>query len=723
MTYKDGTKMQILAPIKMTSDETFETTLERLSQKGFLRIRLNDKYYEVDEDIPYQKGKKNALFLVIDRLVIKKGMESRLLEAIEQAGAFTKEPFVVALGEEDLLFNLAFAVKKTGKSYPPITPHTFSFNSEEGMCLDCHGLGFELGANLTQHEPVMKLSAKKLLQKLWKEESTKESEALFIDFLKNESIDPNCHLYKLPPKHLNILLNGSEKSFTQDGMKLKWRGLNELFALTVKCAHGNIRETIKPLLKETICHGCAGKRLNPLARNVLLNGISLPDLTAFPTSKVLDFFQKLPLSKEKKHLFEELLEQLTSKLKFLNDIGLDYLSIDRSAPTLSGGETQRIHLAKQLGSGLTGCLYILDEPTIGLHPHNNQRLNKALIELRDKGNTLILVEHDPETMKIADHIIDFGKGAGVDGGEITASGTLKEIMQNENSLTGAYLSGRKKIPINPNPRTGKEPIKITHAKAHNLKDLTLSIPTDVITCITGVSGSGKSTLMHQIIKPAAKIALNIKKAPIDSVIIDETEISGLKKFTKLISLDQNPIGHTSRSDVSTYSDLLTPLRSFYSSLPEAKIKGLQPRHFSYHHKKGMCKTCFGLGFKKIYLQFLPPVEVKCDACHGNRLNPLSLKVTYKEKNFGELLQLTVIEAQKWLPLVPKIHKILETLLSVGLGYLTLGLPISTLSGGEAGRLRLTKELAKRQNGKTLYLFDEPSIGLHSSDIEKLVSIF
>ncbi len=709
------TRIQILAPLTITEQEPFDTLLEKISAQGFLRIRLNKKYYELDDEIPYSKGMENELFLVIDRIVIKKGVEPRLLEAIDQVITLTKEPFVVALPNEDLLFNLSFAVKKTGKTYPTITPHTFSFNSEEGMCPDCAGLGYQWGSNLMQHDTIMKLTPYNLIRKLWKKESSIESEHLFLEFLENEQIDHKLALYKLPVKHLNLLLHGSKRTFKNHGLTFKWKGLSTTLAETAKGSLPFIKETILPLLKETTCHSCNGKKLNPLALNVLLNHMSISDLSALSITHILHFFQTLEIESEKKELFKDSISLLLNKLQFLHNIGLHYLSLDRRAPTLSSGETQRIHLAKQLGSGLIGYLYILDEPTTGLHPHNNERLNQALKELCNKGNTLILAEHDPQTLAIADHIIDFGPGAGTKGGHITASGTYEHIKKNKNSLTGAYLSGKKKIPLSTYRRKGIKSIGIKNANIHNLKNISVSIPTGVITCITGVSGSGKSTLMHQVIKAAATKVLATK--------VPDNLVTGLKEFTKLIHLDQNPIGHTIRSDVSTYSELLTPLRSFYASLPEAKIKGLQPRHFSYHNHRGMCRTCWGLGFKRVHLQFLPVVNITCDACHGQRLNPLSLKVLYKGKTFGELLSLTVDEAKDWLPPIPKLMKIIETLISVGLGYLTLGQSTVSLSGGEAGRLRLTRELAKKQTGQTLYLFDEPSTGLHSSDIEKLMMIF
>jgi excinuclease ABC subunit A len=394
--------------------------------------------------------------------------------------------------------------------------------------------------------------------------------------------------------------------------------------------------------------------------------------------------------------------------------------LDRSAPTLSGGETQRIRLARQLGSGLTGCLYVLDEPTIGLHPHDNERLNAALKQLCALGNTLLLVEHDPLTIAIADKILDFGPGAGKQGGRLIAQGTLPEILVNPHSLTGAYLSGAKTIPIPSVRRQGKMSIHIRGAALHNLKQIDVAIPISVMTCITGVSGSGKSTLMNDLLRGGAEQALETRA---ESTTYQDTHFSGLGVFDKLLVLDQNPIGHTQRADICTYTDLLTSLRHLYASLPEAQVRGLSARHFSYNQRKGMCTHCWGLGTRTVQLQFLPSVRVTCETCHGYRLNPLSLTVTYKGKHLGHLLQMTVEEALDFLPPIPKAQRILNTLMDVGLGYLQLGQEIATLSGGEAQRLRLVRELAKRTKGHTLYLFDEPTVGLHADDIVKLLRIF
>ncbi|MBP9842224.1 MAG: excinuclease ABC subunit UvrA [Simkaniaceae bacterium] len=677
MELPEKTKLHILAPIKGGFDK------EALQKEGFLRIRLNGDYFELDENIPYDPRKKNALYVVIDRLIIKPGIEHRLSEAIEKGG----NPFIAATEEKDLFFNLSFAVRSTGKTYPPLTPHSFSFNKEEGMCPVCQGLGTLFGADFSNTPEILKLSPLQLLDKLSKETYTDKGEQVFLDACQALNIDPDLSLKKQP--NITSFMQG-RVSFESHGMTLTWLGINETF---LRAAKGIQRSSLIPHLTPVPCYECHGEKLSPLARHVLIKGVSLPALCHMPIKKGAAFLSALTPPPFLQDTFLE----LQKRLEFLIDIGVDYLSLDRTAPTLSGGETQRIHLARQLGSGLTGCLYILDEPTIGLHPHNTGRLNKALQKMAANDNTLIIVEHEAETLEIADHIIDFGPEAGVHGGRIMAEGTLAEIMNNPNSLTGAYLSGKKTLPLREKRRIPKEWISIANASMHNLKNISVQIPRALFTCITGVSGSGKSTLVHNAL-------------PTES-------------FERVIRLDQNPIGTTSRADICTYSDILSLLRPFFASLPEAKIRGLSPAHFSYNHLKGMCRTCWGLGHKTFKLQLLPPVITPCPSCSGLRLNPLSLEVKYQHRSLGELLSLTIFEALEFLPPIPKLTAALNTLVSVGLGYLTLGQEIASLSGGEAGRLRLSRELAKRTVKNTLYIFDEPTIGLHFEDIKKLLPIF
>ena len=715
-----NSRVQILSPLTVKG-ETFQELKERLARRGYLRLRLDGTYYELEDDIPYDKKKKHALYLVIDRIVIKPEARPRLLEAIEHATTLSEGTLLAALDKKDLFFNLAFAVPSTGKSYPPITAHTFSFNTESGMCLDCLGLGFQFGADLLENKKLARLNTLELLEDLWKDYTTDFAFDLIEEILEKRGIDPYLPLKKLSGEELKFLLYGDDKA---PPLKLKrftvaWRGINQALMKIAKSSTGEVRSTLTPLLHPTTCNSCKGERLNPLARNVHIKKQTIATFCALPLIKAATFLDTL----EKPPTFlEEALNQLKQRLNLLLEIGLGYLSLDRSAPTLSGGETQRIRLSQQLGSSLSGCTYILDEPTIGLHPHDNVRLNQALKKLCDLGNTLLLVEHDPLTIAIADRLFDFGPGAGIKGGHLTAQGTLDEIKNNPNSLTGAYLSGKKQIPIPKKRRTSKTHICIKNASLHNLKNISATFPTGAISVITGVSGSGKSTLLADILQPALTKALKERPKP-KEISLHGATISGIENIHKLLVVNQNPIGHTKRADVSTYVDLLTPLRHFFASLPEAKVRGLLPRHFSYNHLKGMCRTCWGLGTKTIQMQLLPPVKMLCDACHGYRLNPLSLQIMTKGKHLGHLLELSVNEAKKWLPPIHKIVRILDTLSSVGLGYLKLGQPIATLSGGEAGRIRLSKEIAKWTKGKTLYLFDEPTIGLHSSDTEKLLKIF
>lgn len=688
----EGTKLHILSPLTLRKSEKFEEVKERLQRQGYLRIRLNGQYFELDQEIPYDRNRKNQGYLVIDRVVVKEEIKKRLFEAVDNAATFSGGTLLIDQEGKDLFFNLAFADPSTGKSYPPLTPHSFSFNTEHGMCLDCLGLGFQYGADLTRHKEILRLTPIGLMRLLWKDLASKEALSLFKRVLEDEGIDYDEQLQYLPSKHLQILFNGSLKR-EEKGVEFRWIGINQVLAKAAKTVSA-LREPLLPLLDETTCLSCQGSRLNPLARHVKLENLTIADFCQLPVVKAAHFLQTLHVPT----FLSETFEQLKNRLHFLQSIGLGYLSLDRAAPTLSGGETQRIRLSRQLGSGLTGCLYVLDEPTIGLHPHDNELLNQALCHLRDMGNTLLLVEHDPLTIQIADYVFDFGPVAGSHGGKITAEGTLPEILTNPLSLTGAYLSGRKEVPIPKKRRKLSNFFTLENCSRHNLKNFNIEFPIGAFTCITGVSGSGKSSLMSLI-----------------------KEFKG--SFDKRIIIDQNPIGTTNRADITTYVELSAPLRQLFAALPAAQMKGLQSKHFSPNHKRGMCSSCSGHGVKTIQLQFLPPVKVTCEACRGYSLNPLSLQVTYKGKHFGEIRDMTVVEAKEFLQGIPKIARILDTLISVGLDYLKLGQEIATLSGGEQQRIRLSRELSKRATGKTLYLLDEPTVGLHSEDIVKLLAIF
>ncbi|MBS0630110.1 MAG: excinuclease ABC subunit UvrA [Verrucomicrobia bacterium] len=712
----ENTKIQILAPLDLK--EGFEQMKERLLKEGYLRIRLNKEVYELDAEIPFDKRRKNEVLLIVDRLTVAAKSKKRIYEAIDVAAKIAGNTLIVQNGDQDIFYNLAFADPTTGKSYPPITPHTFSFNTAQGMCMDCLGLGFQFGANLQKHRTIMRMSPYALMKKLWKDHAVRSVLGLFEEMMENLGIDSDCPLEKLPSEQLQIILSGSDIPLEKKGYRFKFIGLGPLFAKLAKSATNELKEELAFWVEQITCPSCQGTRLNPLARNVRIDKLSIADVCALPLTEAQAFIQKLKVDP----LLDETLSQLKHRLHFMSEIGLGYLSLDRSAPTLSGGETQRIRLARQLGSWLTGCLYVLDEPTIGLHPHNNALLNRSLRKLCDQGNTLLMVEHDPMTIEIADHIIDFGPSAGKHGGQIIASGTLAQIKKNPYSLTGAYLSGKKKIPLPEQRRPFKNTIRMENAHLHNLKNLSVDLPIGIFTCVTGVSGSGKSTLINDLLRPAMQQVLATRKQP-DSITYAGAHITGVKAFDKMLVIDQNPIGHTNRADISTYTDLSAPLRQFFAELPEAKARGLKPKNFSSNHLKGMCMKCWGLGKRKVEMQFLPPIRVLCDSCNGFRLNPQALQVKTKGKHLGQVLEMTVEETLEWLIPIPKAVRILETLVSVGLGYLQLGQEIATLSGGEAQRLRLARELSKRSTGKTLYLFDEPTIGLHSSDIVPLLKIF
>jgi len=724
MQLAEKTKLHVLAPISLRS-ESFEDFLERLKRQGYLRIRLNGTYYEIDEEIPYSTSKKNEICVVIDRLVLNSKIEARLLEAIEKSLQFTESIVVIATPDDDLFFNLSFCAEKSGKSYPAITPQTFSFNAEQGMCQECQGIGTVYGLDFQANSKLMNLTVAGLFRIILKEKGTRQSIDLVSDYFSALDIDPNIPIKKLPKKQLEFLLtdNQSEKEVVlKNGLRLSFIGIQAALSKAAKIALKPIKDPLIPLMHERVCPICSGQRLNPLARKVTISGVSLPELCEKTLKEAFTFIEDVKLDEKMQKYLQETKLLILKKLSFLIDIGLPYLSLSRSAPTLSGGEMQRIRLARQLGSGLTNCIYVLDEPTIGLHPQNSDLLMDSLKKLKNLSNTLILVEHDPDIIRQADYIFEFGPKAGVYGGKVIAKGTYNEISNDPESVTGQYLSNKKRIQIPKKRRKSSKFLTIKNASTHNLKNIDLDIPLEIITCITGVSGSGKSTLMHNVLKPALKTALRTSRVK-KTVTIDECIISNINNIDKLIVIDQNPIGSTIRADILTYSDLSPVVRGHYASLAGAKTRGLLPKHFSYNHIKGMCRNCWGLGYKTVDLQFLPSVKTTCDACNGYRLNPISLEVDYKGKHLGHILKMTVREAKDFFSAIPKIVRKLDTLIDVGLDYVQLGQELFTLSGGEAQRLRLSKELTKRATGNTLYLIDEPTTGLHFEDLEKLLKIF
>jgi excinuclease ABC subunit A len=592
------------------------------------------------------------------------------------------------------------------------------------MCLDCTGLGVQYGANLTQNRELTALSPLALMHWIWDQEAY-HALGVIKDFLSRQGIIPDAPLTSQSTKERAIVFDGEEDGWfshkDSDGrpIQLRWVGCNIALAKAGKSAHPEKKEAVLPWLEEHQCPSCSGERLNPLARAVTLQGDTIGTLCTASLTPLIRKIEKLCISKEGFSALSDVKEQLLTRLRFLEEVGVGYLALERRAPTLSGGEMQRLRLARQLGSSLTGVLYVLDEPTIGLHARDTAKLHTALHKLQALGNTLLLVEHDPLTIAQADYILDFGPGAGAQGGHITARGTLKQIMRNRSSLTGDYLTGRKLIE---EARTKRRPaqgtLQISQATKHNLKNISVNLPLGVMTVLSGVSGSGKSSLLHGVLLPALRKGLD----ECDTITLACGRVDGISQIDKVIAIDQNPIGHTARSDVGTYVDVLGKVREFFSMLPASQIKGLQPRHFSCNQRKGMCTACWGMGYRRVEMHFLPPVRVVCAECAGLRLNPVSLTVQYKGKNFGEYLNSTITEARHAFETHPKITRILDTLISVGLGYLTLGQEMVSLSGGEAQRIKLSRELGKRATGKTLYLLDEPTTGLHSDDISKLLAL-
>lgn len=624
---KEKTKITIFAPIETHDIKDFKEWQNKFLANGFLRIRLNGKLYELDEEIPFRRLRKNKLELIVDRLVAGPTSFKRILSSIDLACRFSQNEVIIIAGEEEKYYNLSFSVKETGKSYPKLTHHTFSFNHPDGMCDYCHGLG--------------------------------------------------------------ILIDIDEEMYAYFGS-------------------GN----------EETCPECKGGRLNPLASHVSIDKMTLPDLCAMPLNKTLDFSKKLPLL----DVIKEPRDKLVSTLTFLEEIGLSYLSLNRMTRTLSTGELQRLRLSKELHKELTGACYILDEPTIGLHPANNELLNQSLLKMRDRGNTLIIVEHDPLTMQIADTIVDFGKGSGKNGGEIVAFGIYKEILKSKTSVTGPYLSKKKQLLRATKKFSPKKFLEVKGATIHNIKNLDINIPVDGITTFTGVSGAGKTSLVIDLIHE--HLSQNLKrKKPIGTLKKKDVMIDGCKALSKILHINQTPVSLSSRSDISTFLDILTPLRTFFTNLPDSKIKGLKAGSFSFNSNAGHCKRCKGHGHEWIDLHFLPPVKLKCTSCNGLRLNPLSLSVKYKGLSISELLQCDVEEAKKLFPPLPKIEKALNLLKDTGLDHLNLNRRVKTLSGGEASRLKITKELMQRDLGHTLYIFDEPTTGLHFTDIELLLKLF
>ena len=732
LEYPLGTKLVILSPVVHGEKGTHKELLERLRKEGYIRVRINGEMIDLSEDIDLEKNKKDQIDVVIDRIVLKEDSRSRLFEAIEQSTKLSNGKVVVQiLGEEgkELVFSEQFACPHCEFSLPELEPRLFSFNAPYGACPDCKGLGVKLQIDEDLIIPNKNISLNEGAIKTL----TDDPEA--IEFMeleclcKHYKIDMNKPWSKLSKKFQNYILYGSDeliriKYSTRGGIKRDkqdyYEGIiNRLERRYMSTTSTWIRDWLENYMVEHTCETCHGARLNDNVLSVKLNKKNISQITEMSIKELISFFENLKLSEEKKEIAKLVIKEILDRLHFLSNVGLDYLTLSRNAGTLSGGEAQRIRLATQIGSHLTGVLYVLDEPSIGLHQRDNERLINSLLEMRDLGNTLIVVEHDSDTMLAADYLVDVGPGAGDAGGEIVACGTPKEVMNNDNSITGKYLSGKLCIEVPKKRRKGiKKSIIIKGAKEHNLKNIDVEIPLGTFTCITGVSGSGKSTLINEIlVKALSQKIYNSKDKP-----GKHEKIKGVENIDKIVAISQNPIGRTPRSNPATYTGVFDDIRELFTTTKEAKMYGFGKNRFSFNVKGGRCEACRGDGVKKIEMHFLPDVYVPCEVCHGTRYNGETLSIKYKDKNIAEVLDMRVTEALKFFENVPKIKRKLQVIEDVGLGYIKLGQSAPTLSGGEAERVKLAKELQKQATGKTLFILDEPTTGLHTDDIKRLLAI-
>lgn len=728
------TKIQIMAPIARGKKGTYAKDLENASKSGFVRARVDGEVRDLSEKIKLDKNVKHTIEIVVDRLVIKDGIRRRLADSCETAIKLAEGILLVnVIGGEDIVFSEQFACPDHGTlKIDEIAPRMFSFNNPFGACPKCSGLGKYTRIDPDLLIPNKNLSIREGAINAWgwnKADGGSIAEMYFdgVAFHYGFSIDTPVKKMKL--QDLNKILYGSNgeriqftriTSYSSGTFMARFEGvIPNLMRKYEETSSEVAKRAIENVMSEHDCEECHGRRLRPEALAVTVGGLNIDELTRLPINKELEFFEHLELTERESIIAELILKEIKSRLKFLCSVGLEYLNLSRSAGTLSGGESQRIRLATQIGSSLMGVLYILDEPSIGLHQRDNDKLIQTLQNLRDLGNTLIVVEHDEDTMRAADYIVDIGPGAGINGGHVVATGTPQEIMDCKESITGQYLSGERVIPVPTTRRKGNgNVLSVNGATEHNLKNINVKIPLGTLTCVTGVSGSGKSSLVNEILYKT--LARDLNKAKMFPGACKS--IKGLEYLDKVINIDQSPIGRTPRSNPATYTNLFNDIRALFASTQDAKIHGYNAGRFSFNVKGGRCEACQGDGIVKIEMHFLADVYVKCDVCNGTRYNRETLEVKYKGKNIAEVLDMTIDEAVDFFSAVPKIYNRLKTLQDVGLGYVKLGQSATTLSGGEAQRVKLATELSKRSTGKTIYILDEPTTGLHSADVHKLIEV-